>query len=176
MIEYLSFTKNLNKRKTSYILSLLKRIDFLIVIQSDLDYLMAQLQKLKVSVDELKTLKKIMDNFLVSDEVIYGDNSLPYKIFCYNMATRFYSYNNMALIRNALPDFFDDLVLDIDTSYNVMYLQPFMSTRPLLRHIMLGKCLQTTKVMHRLLHLHFKCRYRHNIQRHNHLYPQTWMA
>ncbi len=128
MIEYLSFTKNLNKRKTSYILSLLKRIDFRIVIQSDLDYLMSQLQKLKVSVDELKTLKKIMDNFLVSDEVIYGDNSLPYKIFCYNMATRFYSYKQIALSRNTLPDFFDDLVLDIDTGYNVMYIQHFMST------------------------------------------------
>lgn len=69
-----------------------------------------------------------MDNFLVSDEVVYGDNSMPYKIFCYHMVTRFYNFKKINFFRNALPDFFEDLVLDIDISYSLSPLQSFMGT------------------------------------------------
>ncbi|MCG8147135.1 hypothetical protein H9W84_03210 [Moraxella sp. PS-22] len=86
----LNYFKQLNNRKIVYTLYLLKLINPQIIIQADQEYLISKLKELNLNSDELETIKNTIDNFLINDEIVYGDGSLSYKIFCSLMFLKFY--------------------------------------------------------------------------------------
>lgn len=117
--------KNLDKRTIAYGLYLMSNLDQRIVVQPSQDYFLAQVENLKITSEEIETFNKIVDNFLVSNTVVYSDDSLCFKLFCYHFLTNFYTgYSDSYHAVCFLLDFFDDLVFRVDASLAIMPYHP----------------------------------------------------
>ena len=80
---------------------------------------------------ELDLLIRMTKESMIDNEIVYKEDNLIFKLFCYYQFMNFYSFGANP-INTYLPDFYENLILNIDINYTIFARlptpQPFPNT------------------------------------------------
>ena len=129
--ELINELSNFDDRKINFILRIIKyKYDF-VIIQPSIDYLISVITRVALNDLELDSLIRMTKESMIDNDIVYKENNLIFKLFCYYQFMNFYSFGANP-INTYLPDFYENLILNIDINYTIFARlptpQPFPNT------------------------------------------------